>query len=92
LVKKYGICWSKTGLMAGRIVFPIHNSQGELVAYAGRAPTEKDEEKRGKYIFPSRFNKSLELWNYNRVKEKNKLIRDFGLILVEGFTDALQLI
>ena len=78
--------------MAGRIVFPIHNSQGELVAYAGRAPTEKDEEKRGKYIFPSRFNKSLELWNYNRVKEKNKLIRDFGLILVEGFTDALQLI
>ena len=92
LVKKYGVGWCKTGLMAGRVVFPIHNVRGELVAYAGRALTEKDEQQRGKYLFPSGFNKSLELWNFHRVKDKNKLVRDFGLIVVEGFTDALRLI
>ena len=92
LLKQYGIGWCKAGLMAGRIVFPIHNQTGELVAYAGRALTEADEAKRGKYLFPSGFNKSLELWNFYRVKEKHKLIRDFGLIIVEGFTDALRLI
>ncbi len=92
LVKKYGVGWCKAGLMAGRIVFPIHNSDGQLVAYSGRALTEKDKEKRGKYLFPSGFNKSFELWNFHRIKGKNKLIRDFGLIVVEGFTDALRLI
>lgn len=92
LVKKFGIGWCKTGLMAGRIVFPIHNSENELVAYAGRALTEKDEAKRGKYLFPTGFNKSLELWNFHRVQTKNKLVRNFGIIVVEGFIDALRLI
>jgi len=92
LLKKFGIGWCKTGLMAGRIVFPIHNPNGELVAYAGRALTEKDEAQRGKYLFPSGFNKALELWNFHRLVTKKKLLREHGLIVVEGFTDALRLI
>lgn len=90
--KKFGIGWCKAGLMAGRIVFPIHNANGELVAYAGRSLTEKDEVQRGKYLFPTGFNKALELWNFHRVASKKKLLREYGLILVEGFTDALRLI
>jgi len=92
LLKQYGIGWCKAGLMAGRIVFPIHDPDGNLVAYAGRALTQADEDQRGKYLFPSGFNKSLELWNFDRVKPKHKLVHDFGLIVVEGFTDTLRLI
>ncbi|MCA9731933.1 MAG: toprim domain-containing protein [Deferribacteres bacterium] len=92
LVKKFGIGWCKTGLMAGRIVYPVHNTKGELVAYIGRALTQKDENQRGKYLVPSQFHKHLELWNFHRIREKKKLLRDFGLIVVEGFNDALRLI
>jgi DNA primase len=91
-IKKFGLGWCKAGLMAGRIVIPIHNTTGELIAYAGRALTDADEERRGKYLFPTGFNKSLELWNYHRVLAKKKLIRDRGLIVVEGFFDAIKLI
>jgi DNA primase len=51
------------GSMSGRFVFPIHNQQGELVAYAGRALA--DQEPRWK--LPEGFKKSLVLYNLNRV-------------------------
>ena len=91
-VQEFGLGWCKTGLMAGRIVIPIHNADGELVAYAGRALTQADEERRGKYLFPSGFNKALELWNYHQVLSKKKLLREKGLVVVEGFFDAMKLI
>lgn len=67
-----------TGSMAGRVVFPIHNERGELVAYAGRtldggAP---------RYKFPAGFRKGLELWNLHRVAGDE-------IVVVEGFFDAL---
>ena len=92
LLKKLGIGWCKAGLQAGRIVYPVHNVKGELVAYIGRALTDKDEQQRGKYLVPSNFHEHLELWNFHRVKAKKKLLHDFGLIVVEGFNDALRLI
>ena len=52
------------GSMASRFVFPIHNQQGELVAYAGRALG--DQEPRWK--LPEGFRKSLVLYNLHRVQ------------------------
>lgn len=63
-----------------RIVIPIHNPQGELVAYAGRALEAFDP----KYLFPRGFRKSLALFNLHRVKGEE-------VILVEGFFPVMWL-
>jgi DNA primase len=72
------------GLMAGRIVIPIHNGVGELVAYAGRAIDDSEP----KYKFPPGFHKSLELYNLHRAVKTEDSGR---VIVVEGFFDALNL-
>ena len=77
------------GMMKNRVVIPVHNAKGELVAYAGRAVDRATEESEGKYKFPKDFKKSLELFNLWRVAEA--LHRGEGLILVEGFFDVFRL-
>ena len=68
------------GIMQGRVVIPVHNEQGELVAYAGRTPGEPPPGA-GKYTFPPNFKKSLVLFNIHRAREH----ATEGLIVVEGF-------
>ncbi len=72
------------GIMHGRIVIPIHNEAGELVAYAGRWPGDPPEGE-PKYTLPPNFRKSLVLFNLNRAKEH----ASEGLIVVEGFFDTM---
>lgn len=91
IIKKFGLGYCFKGMMAGRVVIPIHDADGRIVGYAGRAIKKQDEEKRGKYLLPSGFIKSVELFNYHRVAAKNKLLREYGLIVVEGFFDAIKL-
>lgn len=76
------------GIMHGRVVIPIHNVQGELVAYAGRWPGNEPPEGEGKYKLPPGFHKSLELFNVHRAKT---CAREHGLVVVEGFFDAMRL-
>jgi DNA primase len=73
------------GIMHNRVVIPIHNEQGELVAYAGRWPGEPPEEE-GKYKFPPGFHKSLVLFNLHRAREH----ATEGLIVVEGFFTVFE--
>lgn len=73
--------------MADRIAIPIHNPQGEVVAYAGRFPGTPAEDT-PKYKLPQGFRKSLELFNIDRaIKEP----ADKPLVIVEGFFDCLKL-
>jgi DNA primase len=74
------------GTMHGRIVIPIHNESGELVAYAGRWPGDPPEGE-PKYKFPSNFHKSLVLFNLHRSRE----YAGEGLIVVEGFFSVFEL-
>jgi DNA primase len=70
------------GSMSGRIVFPIANARGELVAYAGRTIDGSEPE----YKFPAGFGKSLELFNLHRAIETgSKCVH-----LVEGFFDTMK--
>jgi len=66
--------------MAGRIVIPIHNADGELVAYAGRTIDGSEP----RYKFPAGFHKSLELYNLHRVTG------ELSVIVVEGFFDCMK--
>lgn len=70
-----------TGLMEGRVVIPIHNEHGFLVAYAGRSIDGTEP----KYRFPSRFRKSLVLFNLHRAARCGN-----SVVVVEGFFDALN--
>jgi DNA primase len=67
--------------MQNRVVIPIHNEQGELIAYAGRWPGDDMPAQAGKYTFPPNFRKSLILFNLHRAREH----ATEGLIVVEGF-------
>jgi DNA primase len=70
------------GIMHGRIVIPIHNAAGELIAYAGRWPADEGwPEGEDKYKLPPGFHKSLVLFNLHRAREHAAE----GLIIVEGF-------
>jgi len=86
-IKEFGLGYCKRGLMKGRIVIPIHNEKGELVAYAGRYPGDPPEGE-PKYKLPQKFKKHLVVFNLNRVKD---IAKDEELIVVEGFFDVFNL-
>jgi len=74
-------------MMAGRIAIPIHNPEGNVVAYAGRWPGEQAPDT-PKYKLPPGFSKSLELFNIDRAIKESA---EKPLIIVEGFFAAMTL-
>ena len=81
----FGIGFCAKGMMAERIAIPIHNPNGEVVAYAGRFPGEPPEGT-PKYKLPQGFRKSLELFNLDRAAKESG-----PLVIVEGFFDCMKL-
>ena len=80
-VEKFEVgLFSGKGSMHDRIVIPIHNPKGELVAYAGRSIDGSEP----RYNFPSGFHKSMELFNVHRVRG------GLSVVLVEGFFDCMK--
>jgi DNA primase len=74
--------YSGPGLMRSRLVIPIHNADGELVAYCGRSVDETHP----RYRFPPAFTKSEFLFNMHRAAagvEKS-------VVVVEGFFDCMK--
>lgn len=83
-----GYFTGEKGLMVERIVIPIHNVKGEVVAYAGRWPGEPPNRDTPKYKLPTGFRKGLELFNLDRAIQQPA---DAPLVIVEGFFDAIHL-
>lgn len=82
-VEYFGLGFCRKGIMANRIAIPIHDHQGRLIAYCGRALDEELIRTEGKYKLPSSehgFHKSHVLYNLNRQN-----IPTEELILVESF-------
>ena len=72
-----------------RIMFPLYNLNGQVVAYSGRIYDESDD---SKYINTKEtviFKKGELLYNYHRAKEACKKAKK--LIVVEGFMDVIRL-
>ncbi len=81
-VRTFGVgFYDGKGFLRGRIVIPIRDAEGELVAYAGRALDGQEP----KYRFPTGFRKSLVLFNLHRVLTRQTRT----VIVVEGFFDAM---
>jgi DNA primase len=70
------------GLMSHRIAIPIHDSQGRLVGYCGRALDGTVP----RYRFPAGFHKSQVLFNYHRARP----IGERRVVIVEGFFDCMR--
>jgi hypothetical protein len=65
--------YSGKGQMSGRIVFPIHNEEGQLVSYAGRSidPNCAHDER---WRFYAGFWRGAELWNLHRVEGETVVV------------------
>jgi len=72
-----------SGIFSGRLVIPIHNHIGDLVAYCGRAVDDAQP----RYRFPPGFAKSEILFNFHRADAAGKP----AVVVVEGFFDCLKL-
>jgi DNA primase len=77
--------FSGRGSMSGRVVIPIHNTAGELVAYAGRS-IDKSEPK---YKLPVGFKKSQVLFNLHSWPKLPEGVRGVAIV-VEGFFDCMK--
>ena len=86
-IEDFGIGYCSKGMMIGRIAIPINDSEGRVVAYAGRWPGEPPEDK-SKYKLPPGFRKALELFNIDRAIQEPP---ETPLVIVEGFFDAMKL-
>jgi len=64
-----------------RVVIPIRNLYGQLVAYAGRALDDRPP----KYKLPAGFRKALELFNLQRALAAGGKT----VIVVEGYFDCM---
>lgn len=71
------------GIMHNRIAIPIHNRDGQLVAYAGLSPTD------GTYTYPKTFHRECELFNSYRVGVSYD--KQEPLILVADYLDVFRL-
>jgi DNA primase len=74
--------YAGSGFLRHRIVFPIHDSEGQLVAYAGRSIDGSEP----RYLFPPGFRKSQVVFNLHRAVGEAAGCA----IVVEGFFDCLR--
>jgi DNA primase len=70
------------GLMRGRLVIPVHNADGELIAYCGRSVDQTQP----RYRLPPGFTKSEFLFNLHRAAAEVEK----SVVVVEGFFDCMK--
>jgi DNA primase len=63
--KHFGAGYASKGIMRGRFAIPIHDAQGQLVAYCGRSVSDESPA----YIFPSGFQPNEHIFNAHQVRE-----------------------
>ncbi|WP_436644548.1 CHC2 zinc finger domain-containing protein [Microbaculum sp. FT89] len=91
LIEAFGLGIATRGMMKGRLVIPIHNARGELVAYCGRFPADVAPEDEPKYKLPPGFRKELELFNLHRAAARMRDEHTGVLVVVESYFSAMRL-
>ena len=70
-----------------RLMFPIHNEQGKIIAFGGRALSPDDNPKYLNSPETPIYKKSGVLYNLHRAKEAMR--KEDRVVLVEGYMDAI---
>lgn len=89
LLEDLGLVNSEHDTYQNRIMFPLSNLEGDIVAFSGRIYEGNDP---SKYINTKEtkiFKKSEILYNYKRAKDEARLKKE--IIVVEGFMDVIRL-
>lgn len=82
--ERFGVGFYRgAGIFSGRLVIPIHDERGQMVAYCGRAVDATEP----RYRFPPGFAKSEVLYNLHRATAAGHQT----VVIVEGFFDCLKL-
>ena len=71
----------------GRLMFPIHNESGKVIAFGGRALRANEEPKYLNSPETKIYKKSLVLYNLHRAKTDAR--KQERMVLVEGYMDAI---
>lgn len=71
----------------GRLMFPIHNESGKIIAFGGRALYDGDEPKYLNSPGTAIYTKSLVLYHLHRAREAAR--KTGRLVLVEGYMDVI---
>jgi DNA primase len=87
-VQTFGVGYCSRGILRGMIAIPIHDEDGDLVAFAGRRLKPSDIRDHGKYKLPKGFKKERVVYRFHAVKDQ---AAEHGLIVVEGFFAAMKL-
>ncbi len=87
IIKTFGLGIATRGIMKDRLAIPIHNKDGELVAYCGRYTGDAKPADEPKYKLPKGFRKDIELFNWHRAIE----LQSDTMILVESFFSVFKL-
>ncbi len=85
-IAHFGIGHATKSILKDRIAIPIHNLDGELVAYIGRHPGVPPDGT-PRYRLPKGFKKSLEVFNLHRLNSKSPE----PLVIVEGVFDCFHI-
>src|SRR5258708_38648647 len=70
-----------------RLMFPIHNESGKVIAFGGRALSENDQPKYMNSPETPIYRKSYVLYNLHRAKEGIR--KEDRVVLVEGYMDVI---
>jgi DNA primase len=71
----------------GRLMFPIHNEQGKVIGFGGRAMQDGEEPKYLNSPETSLYRKSSVLYNIHRAR--NAIRKADRVVLVEGYMDVI---
>jgi len=88
-IERFGLGFCNRGIMKDRICFPIHNVENKLIGYIGRWAEKEIPEKITRYRIPKGFNKSVELYNLNRLILSKTDLKH--IVIVEGFWSVIKL-
>lgn len=80
-----------TDAQGGRLIFPIINSYGEVIAFGGRALNKTNFAKYVNTKDTLVFNKRNNLYNINLVKKLKRSTAVKEIIMVEGYMDVISL-
>ena len=86
VIEQFEMGYCVRGSMQGRWCVPIHNEDGEIVAYVGRYAADEVPDDAEKYKLPKGFHKDLALFNLHRIDAST-----ISVCIVEGVFDAIRL-
>jgi len=85
---KIGLCGNNHDLFINRIMVPLHDMNGRVVAFSGRVYNKKSDHKYVNTKETEIFKKGTILYNYHRAKEIAR--RSKYVIVMEGYMDVFR--